>query len=253
MIVLKSETEIDLMAKAGSVSAAMLEELPSIIQPGISTKDIDKFVEDYIVKHGMIPAFKGYGGFPASACVSVNEEVVHGIPSKKRILEEGDIVSVDLGTVYKGYYSDAARTYPVGKISEENQRLIDIAEKSFFAGLKFCRAGNRLGDVSHAIQVCVEEAGFSVIRDYVGHGVGQDLHEDPSVPNYGKAGRGPKLVPGMVIAIEPMIAVGKYDVEVLSNDWTAVTIDGGFAAHYENTVAITDGEPRLLTKEGLNG
>lgn len=248
MIVLKSNEEIELMAAAAEVTAHMLEELPSVIVPGMSTKDIDRWCEEYILRHDMKPAFKGYGGFPATACVSVNEEVVHGIPSKKRILREGDIVSVDLGTIYKGFYSDAARTYPVGKISETDEKLIRVAEESFFEGLKFCRKGNRLGDVSHAIQECVESYGFSVIRDFVGHGVGRNLHEDPQIPNYGKANRGPQLVPGMVLAIEPMIAVGEYDVEVLSNEWTAVTIDRSNAAHYENTVVITDGEPRLLTK-----
>ena len=248
MIVLKSNEEIELMAAAAEVTAHMLEELPSVIVPGMSTKDIDRWCEEYILRHDMKPAFKGYGGFPATACVSVNEEVVHGIPSKKKILREGDIVSVDLGTIYKGFYSDAARTYPVGKISETDEKLIRVAEESFFEGLKFCRKGNRLGDVSHAIQECVEGYGFSVIRDFVGHGVGRNLHEDPQIPNYGKANRGPQLVPGMVLAIEPMIAVGEYDVEVLSNEWTAVTIDRSNAAHYENTVVITDGEPRLLTK-----
>jgi len=247
MIVLKSKDEIELMAKAASCTAEMLARLPQVIAPGMSTKDIDMWVEDYILKAGMKPAFKGYGGFPGSACVSVNEEVVHGIPSKRRKLQEGDIVSVDLGTIYGGFYSDAARTYPVGKIDDVHAELIKTAEESFFEGLRFARKGNRLGDISHAIQACVESHGFSVIRDYVGHGVGRNLHEDPQVPNYGKAGHGPQLVPGMVLAIEPMIAVGKYDVRVLDNDWTAVTIDGSFAAHYENTVVITEDEPRLLT------
>ena len=248
MIVLKSKEEIELMATAAEVTAHMLEELPGVIVPGMSTKDIDTWCENYILKHNMVPAFKGYGGFPATACVSVNEEVVHGIPSKRRILEEGDIVSVDLGTIYKGFYSDAARTYPVGNISEEDAKLIRVTEQSFFEGLKFCRAGNRLGDVSHAIQTYAESFGFSVVRDFVGHGVGRNLHEDPQIPNYGRANHGPKLVPGMVLAIEPMIAAGDYDVEVLSNDWTAVTIDRSNAAHYENTVVITEDEPRLLTK-----
>ena len=248
MIVIKSKEEIELMARAGEVTAMMLDELPRIIKPGITTKDIDHWCEQFILKHDMKPAFKGYGGFPASACVSVNEEVVHGIPSKKRVLREGDIVSVDLGTIYKDYFSDAARTYPVGKTDDVHAKLIKAAEESFFAGLKFCKKGNRLGDVSHAIQMHVEEAGFTVIRDYVGHGVGRDLHEDPPVPNYGKAHHGPQLVPGMVLAIEPMIAAGDYDVDVLMNNWTAVTIDGSYAAHYENTVVITEDEPRLLTK-----
>ncbi|MBR0130230.1 MAG: type I methionyl aminopeptidase [Firmicutes bacterium] len=247
MIVIKSKDEIEIMAEAALVAAKMLRDLPGFIKPGISTKDIDKWVEDYIRSSGQKPGFKGYGGFPACACVSVNEEVVHGIPSKKRILQEGDIVSVDLGTIHKGFYSDAARTYPVGKISETHAKLIRVCEESFFEGLKYCRKGNRIGDISAAIQAHVEANGFSVIRDYTGHGVGRDMHEDPAVPNYGKAGHGPKLVPGMVIAIEPMIAVGDYDVEVLSNNWTAVTIDGSYASHYENTEVITEDEPRLLT------
>ena len=235
------------MREPGKVTGKILKELEDFIKPGISTMDIDKFVEDTIRAHGMIPAFKGYGGFPGSACVSVNEEVVHGIPSKKRILREGDIVSVDIGCIYKGYNSDAARTYGVGKISEEAQRLIDAARESFFEGLKFCKVGYRLSDVSHAIQKRVEEDGFGVIRDFVGHGIGRDLHEDPQIPNYGKPGRGPRLAKGMVLAIEPMISEGTYEVEVLLDNWTAVTADGKLAAHYENTVVITDGEPELLT------
>ena len=235
------------MREPGKVTGKILRELEDFIKPGISTMDIDKFVEDTIRAHGMIPAFKGYGGFPGSACVSVNEEVVHGIPSKKRILKEGDIVSVDIGCIYKGYNSDAARTYGVGKISEEAQRLIDAARESFFEGLKFCKVGYRLSDVSHAIQKRVEEDGFGVIRDFVGHGIGRELHEDPQIPNYGKPGRGPRLAKGMVLAIEPMISEGTYEVEVLLDNWTAVTADGKLAAHYENTVVITDGEPELLT------
>lgn len=235
------------MREPGKVTGKILRELEDFIKPGISTMDIDKFVEDTIRAHGMIPAFKGYGGFPGSACVSVNEEVVHGIPSKKRILREGDIVSVDIGCIYKGYNSDAARTYGVGKISEEAQRLIDAARESFFEGLKFCKVGYRLSDVSHAIQKRVEEDGFGVIRDFVGHGIGRELHEDPQIPNYGKPGRGPRLAKGMVLAIEPMISEGTYEVEVLLDNWTAVTADGKLAAHYENTVVITDGEPELLT------
>ncbi len=248
MIIVKSKDEIRLMARAGEVTAEMLEELAAFIRPGISTEDIDRWCERFIESHGMKPAFKGYGGFPASACVSVNEEVVHGIPSKKRLLREGDIVSVDVGTIYKDYYSDAARTYPVGEISSENARLIRVAEESFFAGMRYAKSGNRIGDIACAVQRCVEKAGFSVIRDYAGHGVGRDLHEDPAVPNYGRAGHGPKLQSGMVIAVEPMIAVGAYDVEVLPNNWTAVTKDGSFAAHYENTVVITEDEPILLTR-----
>ena len=247
MIIIKSQQEIEIMREPGKVTGKILRELEDFIKPGISTMDIDKFVEDTIRAHGMIPAFKGYGGFPGSACVSVNEEVVHGIPSKKRILREGDIVSVDIGCIYKGYNSDAARTYGVGKISEEAQRLIDAARESFFEGLKFCKVGYRLSDVSHAIQKRVEEDGFGVIRDFVGHGIGRELHEDPQIPNYGKPGRGPRLAKGMVLAIEPMISEGTYEVEVLLDNWTAVTADGKLAAHYENTVVITDGEPELLT------
>ena len=247
MIIIKSEEEIELMRISGKVTAFILKELESFIRPGISTDDIDKFVESTITSNGMIPTFKGYGGFPASACVSINEEVVHGIPDKKRILKEGDIVSVDVGSTYKGYVSDAARTYPVGTVSDTAKKLMDTTRESFFAGLEYCKVGNRLSDISHAIQVRAESDGFSVIRDFVGHGVGQNMHEDPQIPNYGKPGRGPRLAKGMVFAIEPMICEGTYDVETLSNDWTVVTLDGKLSAHYENTVVITDGEPQLLT------
>ena len=247
MIIIKSDQEIDLMRESGKVTGFILKELENFIRPGISTADIDKFVEDTIRKNGMIPSFKGYGGFPASACVSINDEVVHGIPDKKRILMDGDIVSVDVGSTYKGYVSDAARTYPVGTISDVARRLIDATIDSFFAGLEYCKVGYRLSDISHAIQVKAESEGFSVIRDFVGHGVGQNMHEDPQIPNYGKAGRGPRLAKGMVFAIEPMICEGGYDVETLLNNWTVVTVDGKLSAHYENTVVITDGEPELLT------
>ncbi|MDD6920148.1 MAG: type I methionyl aminopeptidase [Eubacteriales bacterium] len=247
MIIIKSEKEIEIMRTAAKVTAEVLVELENFIKPGMSTADIDKFVEDYIVGKGMYPTFKNLYGFPASACISVNEEIVHGIPSKDRILVEGDIVSVDVGSTYEGYVSDAARTYPVGKISKEAQKLIDVAKSSFFAGLEFCREGYRLSDVSHAIQVEVESNGFGVIRDYTGHGVGRNLHEDPKIPNYGKPGKGPRLQRGMTLAIEPMITQGSYETEVLLNDWTVVTLDGKLSAHYENTVLITDGEPELLT------
>ncbi|MCF0143826.1 MAG: type I methionyl aminopeptidase [Firmicutes bacterium] len=247
MIIIKSSSEIDLMRESGKVTGFILKELENFIRPGLSTADIDRFVEKTIRDAGMIPTFKGYGGFPASACVSVNDEVVHGIPSKKRILREGDIVSVDVGATYKGYVSDAARTYPVGEVSDVARHLMQATKDSFFAGLEFCKVGCRLSDISHAIQVSAEGEGFGVIRDYVGHGVGQNMHEDPQIPNFGKAGRGPRLAAGMVFAIEPMITEKSYDTQVLSNDWTVVTIDGGLAAHYENTVVITDGEPELLT------
>ena len=247
MIIIKSDSEIDLMRESGKVTGYILKELENVIKPGLSTADVNHFVEKTIRDAGMIPTFLGYGGFPASACVSVNVEVVHGIPDKKRILREGDIVSVDVGSTYKGYVSDAARTYAVGEISEEARHLIDATRDSFFAGLEFCKVGCRLSDISHAIQASAEGEGFSVIRDYVGHGVGQQMHEDPQIPNFGKAGRGPRLAKGMVFAIEPMICEGTYDVRTLSNDWTVVTLDGKLSAHYENTVVITDGEPELLT------
>lgn len=235
------------MRESGKVTGYILRTLEDFIKPGMSTMDVDRYVEETIRKHKMIPSFKGYGGFPASACVSINEEVVHGIPDKKRIIQEGDIVSVDVGSTYKGYVSDAARTYAVGKVDSEAQRLIDVTRESFFEGIKFARVGYRLTDISHAIQVHAENAGFSVIRDFVGHGVGREMHEDPQIPNYGKPGKGPRLVSGMVFAIEPMICQGSYEVDTLLNDWTVVTADGKLAAHYENTVVINDGEPELLT------
>ncbi|NLY70733.1 MAG: type I methionyl aminopeptidase [Clostridiales bacterium] len=247
MIVIKSQEEIELMSQAGAITAQILEDLYKVIEPGISTKDIDEFVEENILNNNMIPAFKGYNGFPASTCVSINQEVVHGIPTKKRILRKGDIVSVDVGTIYKGYYSDAARTYPVGEVDESAQKLIRTTMECFYKGLEFCRPGYRLSDVSHAIQKHAEENGFSVVRDFVGHGIGTSMHEAPQVPNYGVPGRGPRLVPGMALAIEPMVNEGTYQVEVLEDNWTVVTKDGKRSAHYENTVVITESEPMLLT------
>lgn len=247
MIIIKSDEEIDLMRTSGKVTGKILHDLADFIKPGMSTFDVDRFVEDTIREHDMIPTFLGYGGFPASACVSINEEVVHGIPSKSRILKEGDIVSVDIGSTYKGYVSDAARTYAVGEISPEAQKLIDTTRESFFEGIKFARPGNRLSDISHAVQTRAEADGFSVIRDYVGHGVGREMHEDPQIPNYGKPHKGPRIAKGMVFAIEPMICQGGYECRVLDNDWTVVTVDGKLAAHYENTVVITDDGPELLT------
>lgn len=235
------------MREAGKVTGYILNELKELIKPGISTMDIDRFVEKTVKAHGMIAAEKGYCGYPASVCTSVNEEVVHGIPSKKRILREGDIVSVDLVVEYKGYMADAARTYAVGKISPEAEHLIKTAEDAFWNGIEFAKVGYRLSDISHNIQTVVEGQGFGVIRDFVGHGIGSDMHEDPQIPNYGKPGKGPRLQAGMTLAIEPMICQGSYEVDVLLDDWTAVTVDGGLAAHYENTVVITDGEPELLT------
>lgn len=235
------------MREAGKVTALILAELGDVIKPGISTLDIDRFVEKVVKEHHMTAAEKGYCGYPANVCVSVNEEVVHGIPSRKRLLREGDIVSVDLVVEHKGYMADAARTYAVGRVSEVASRLIETAEKAFFNGIGFAREGCRLSDISHAIQTTVESAGFGVIRDFVGHGIGSEMHEDPQIPNYGRPGRGPRLQRGMTLAIEPMITQGSYEIDVLADDWTAVTIDGGLAAHYENTVVITDGEPELLT------
>ena len=247
MIIIKSGQEIELMRRAGKVCGDILKELGNIIKPGISTMEIDRFVEKTVKANGMKASEKGYCGYPASACVSINEEVVHGIPSKKRILREGDIVSVDLVVEYKGYMADAARTYAVGEISPEARHLIETAEKAFFDGIAFAKEGYRLSDISNAIQKTVEGEGFGVIRDFVGHGIGSDMHEDPQIPNYGKPGKGPRLQKGMTLAIEPMITQGSYEVDVLQDNWTAVTIDGGLAAHYENTVVITDGEPQLLT------
>ncbi|MCI7619988.1 MAG: type I methionyl aminopeptidase [Firmicutes bacterium] len=247
MIIIKSKQEIGLMREAGKVTGLILNELKELIRPGMSTMEIDRFVEKTVKAHGMTAAEKGYCGYPASVCTSVNEEVVHGIPSKKRILREGDIVSVDLVVEYKGYMADAARTYAVGKISPEAEMLIKTAEEAFWKGIEFAKPGYRLSDISHNIQTVVEGRGFGVIRDFVGHGIGSDMHEDPQIPNYGKPGKGPRLQAGMTLAIEPMICQGSYEVDVLLDDWTAVTVDGGLAAHYENTVVITDGEPELLT------
>ena len=247
MIIIKSKQELDLMREAGKVCGQILRDLKDLIKPGISTLEIDRFVEKTVREHGMTAAEKGYCGYPASVCVSINDEVVHGIPSKKRHLREGDIVSCDLVVEYKGYMADAARTYPVGEVSPEAMHLIETAERAFFNGIAYAKPGYRLQDISHAIQETVEGEGFGVIRDFVGHGIGSEMHEDPQIPNVGKAGKGPRLQPGMTLAIEPMITQGTWEVDVLEDDWTAVTLDGGLAAHYENTVVITDGEPELLT------
>ncbi len=247
MIIIKSKQELDLMREAGKVCGQILRDLKDLIKPGISTLEIDRFVEKTVREHGMTAAEKGYCGYPASVCVSINDEVVHGIPSKKRHLKEGDIVSCDLVVEYKGYMADAARTYPVGQVSPEAAHLIETAERAFFNGIAFAKPGYRLQDISHAIQQTVEGEGFGVIRDFVGHGIGSEMHEDPQIPNVGKAGKGPRLQPGMTLAIEPMITQGTWEVDILEDDWTAVTLDGGLAAHYENTVVITDGEPELLT------
>ena len=247
MIVIKSKREIELMREPCKVTAELLKELEDFVKPGLSTKDISDFAEKKIEAHGMKPTFKGYGGFPAAACVSVNEEVIHGIPNASRILKEGDIVSIDVGATYKGYNSDAARTYAVGKISAEDHKLIDVTRQSFFEGIKYAMEGYRIGDIGHAVQTYAESFGMGVIRDYTGHGTGSKLHEDPFIPNYGKAGKGTKIQRNMTLAVEPMIALGTYEVRVLANEWTVVMADGKRSAHYENTILVTDGEPEILT------
>lgn len=244
---IKSAHEIELMREAGRILAIVHDEMAKIIRPGISTMDINRKGEEVIRSFGCIPSFLNYNGYPASICVSVNDEVVHGIPSKKRVLQEGDIVSLDAGVIYQGYHSDSARTHAVGEISEENRRLIDVTKQSFFEGIKMAVAGNHLYDISKAIQNYVEANGYSVVRDLVGHGIGKNLHEDPQIPNFKPIGRGPKLVPGMTLAVEPMVNAGDYEVWVLEDDWTVVTQDSKNSAHYENTILITEGEPELLS------
>ena len=246
-VTIKSAREIELMREAGRLLAEVHDELAAFVKPGISTKDIDKLGEKLIRDRGCIPNFLNYNGYPASICVSVNDEVVHGIPNKHRILQEGDIVSLDAGLIYKGYHSDAARTQAVGSISKEAQQLIDVTRQSFFEGIKYAKAGNRLHDISNAIAAYAENFGYGVVRDLVGHGIGTALHEDPQIPNFKQLRRGMKLVPGMTLAIEPMINAGTWEVCWLDDDWTVVSEDGSLSAHYENTVLITDGEPEILT------
>ena len=251
MIAIKNERELESMRKACKITAAARALAGEMVRPGVSTKAIDKAVHDYIVSQGAKPSFLGYNGFPASACISVNSTVIHGIPGGY-ILKEGDIVSVDVGAYYQGFHGDCAATFPCGAISTEAQRLVDVTKQSFFEGIRFATQGHRVQDISHAIQQYVESNGFSVVRSFVGHGVGRQLHEEPEVPNFGSPGRGPRLVKGMTIAVEPMVNVGRYDVRVLKDGWTTVTADGSLSAHYENTVLITDGEPEILTvTEGL--
>lgn len=235
------------MREAGRILAAVLEELEKALKPGMSTMDVDKLGEHLIRNHGCIPSFKNYNGYPGSICVSVNDEVVHGIPNKHHYLKEGDIVSLDAGVIYKGYHSDAARTCPVGQISPEAQKLIAVTRESFFQGIKFAKAGNHLNDISSAIQAYAEGFGYGVVRDLVGHGIGSHLHEDPEVPNFAQKRRGILLRPGMTLAIEPMINAGHYDVAWMDDGWTVVTRDGSLSAHYENTILITEGEPEILS------
>ncbi len=239
MVTVKSAQEIELMRKANQIVRDTLNLLEEKIKPGMTTKQLDKIAHDYIVGCNAVPSFLGYSGYPASICVSIDEEVVHGIPSPKRYIEEGQIVSVDIGSIYKGYNGDAARTFAIGKVSEEKQRLIDVTRQSFFEGVKILKEGVRLGDLGHAIQTYAESNGFSVVRALVGHGIGTDMHEDPEVPNYGKAGHGLRLKANMTIAVEPMINAGTFDVVMLDDGWTVVTADGKPSAHYENTLAIT--------------
>ena len=246
-VTIKSAREIELMREAGRLLAEVHDELAAFVKPGISTKDIDKLGEKLIRDRGCIPNFLNYNGYPASICVSVNDEVVHGIPNKHRILKDGDIVSLDAGLIYKGYHSDAARTHAVGTISKEAQQLIDVTRQSFFEGIKYAKAGNRLHDISNAIAAYAESFGYGVVRDLVGHGIGTALHEDPQIPNFKQLRRGMKLMPGMTLAIEPMINAGTWEVCWLDDDWTVVSEDGSLSAHYENTVLITDGEPEILT------
>lgn len=238
------------MREAGRILARVHQELGEALKPGMSTWEVDKLGERLIRGLGCIPSFKDYNGFPASICVSVNDEVVHGIPDRKRILQEGDIVSLDAGVIYKGYHSDAARTHGIGQITPEAQSLIDVTRKCFFEGIKYAKAGNHLNDISTAIQRYAESFGYGVVRDLVGHGIGSRLHEDPEVPNFSQKKRGVLLRPGMTLAIEPMINAGRYDVVWLDNDWTVVTDDGSLSAHYENTILITDGEPEILSLVG---
>ena len=250
MIIIKNSEQLALMKKAGQITAEALLYAREAIRPGISTKEIDKKIHDFIVKSGAVPSFLGYGGFPGSACISVNDEVIHGIPSEKKILREGDIVKIDVGARYRGYNGDSARTYPVGKVSEEALKLISVTERSFWEAMKAAKAGNRVGDIGFAVENFVISNGFSVVRDYVGHGVGKDLHEEPEVPNFGRAGRGARLYSGMTLAIEPMVNVGGYGIKVLADGWTVKTLDGSLSAHYENSIAITDTDPIILTEAG---
>lgn len=247
MIICKTEREIDIMREAGKIVALTHQELVKHIQPGITTKQLDTIAEKVIRSYGAEPSFKGYNGFTGSICASVNEELVHGIPGK-RVLKEGDIISIDIGANYNGYHGDSAWTYPVGEISEDDKKLLEVTEVSLFKGLEEAKPGERLSNISHAIQSYVEPFGFSIVREYVGHGVGQSLHEDPQIPNYGPAGKGPRLRPGMVLAIEPMVNAGKRYVKTLADNWTVVTTDGKNCAHFEHTIVITDTGYEILTK-----
>lgn len=247
MIILKSEREINYLRDAGRIVAETHEEVKKAVKPGVTTLDLDQIAEKYIKGRGAIPAFKGYHGFTGNICSSVNEEVVHGIPGLRK-LKTGDNVSIDIGAVINGYNGDAAITVPVGEIDAEVQKLLDVTEESLYKGIEQAIIGNRLSDISHAVQSHVEQYGFGVVRDYVGHGIGRSMHEDPQVPNYGSPGRGPRLKAGMTLAIEPMVNLGTYEVKTLDDGWTVVTLDGKRSAHFEHSIAITDGKPEILTK-----
>ncbi|PWI58638.1 type I methionyl aminopeptidase [Sulfoacidibacillus thermotolerans] len=246
MITVKSRRELEIMREAGRIVALAHAEIKRVLSPGISTRELDAVVESVIRKAGAIPSFKGYQGFPASSCISINEELVHGIPGDRKV-QAGDIVTVDIGAQYRGYHGDSAYTYAVGEISPEAKRLLDVTEASLYEGIKQAQVGNRLSDISHAIQVYVEARGMSIVREYVGHGIGQEMHESPQIPNYGPPGMGPRLKPGMVLAIEPMVNLGGPEVRTLLDNWTVVTEDHSLCAHFEHTVAIAEDGPQLMT------
>ena len=250
MITLKSSHEIELMRRAGKITAAARALAGEMVKPGVTTQEIDRAVEQFIRSQGAVPSFLNYSGYPASACISVNDEVIHGIPGK-RVLKEGDIVSVDVGAYIGGFHGDCAATFPCGRISPEAEDLIRVTRESFFEGIKLAKEGHRLMDISAAIQMYVESRGYSIVREFVGHGIGTHLHESPEVPNYGRPGRGPRLLRGMTLAIEPMVNAGEAGVMQLSDGWTVKTLDGKLSAHYENTVLITDGEPEILTAPAI--
>ena len=252
MIIIKNSDQIKLMRMAGRITAEALMVARDAIRPGMTTKELDTKIRRYIEKCGATPSFLGLYGFPGSACISLNDEVIHGIPSDKVIITEGDIVKVDVGARFRGYNGDSARTFPVGKVSDEALRLISVTEQSFYEAMKVAKAGNRIGDIGHAVESFVISNGFSVVKEYTGHGVGADIHEDPSIPNHGKAGRGARLYPGMTLAIEPMVNAGADKVKVRRDGWTVVTADGKLSAHYENSIAITESDPVILTEIGID-
>lgn len=249
MITIKSKHELKIMQKAGQISKAALLAAGDLVAPGVTTRQLDEAARRVIEKAGAKPAFLGYGGFPATICCSINDEVIHGIPGD-RVIQEGDIVSIDTGAIYEGYYGDNAATFGAGKISEEAQKLIDVTRQSFYEGIKFARKGQRISDISHAIGAYCEARGYGVVREFVGHGIGTKMHEAPEIPNFGAPGHSPRLMPGMTLAIEPMINMGTWKVKVLPDGWTVKTLDGSLSAHYENTVLITEGEPIILTSVG---